>query len=453
MARRLTRSQDGRPAAPVRHVHLGLGNFFRAHVAWYTEHASDAADWGIVAFTGRSPGVAPEMEAQDGLYTLVVQGADGNDYQVISSVVTTHSGGDVPTLLEYFAAPATAVVTSSITEAGYCRGADGGLDEASEAVQADVAALREDRLADVRTAPGKFVAGLLVRRAADAGPITFCPCDNLPENGEMVARVIGDLAALAAPDLTPWIARNVGFVTTMVDRITPRPTPALHDAVLEDTGVDDPACVGTEPFAQWVLSGEFRAGRPAWETSGAQFVPDITPYETLKLRLLNGAHTLLAYVGPLRGHETVRDAMADPEVAGWVEQWWDLASEQLAVPADEVTAYRAALAERFANPAIRHLLAQIAADGSQKLGLRIVPALRAALDAGEDATGAERAVAAWALHLRGRGTAVNDVSAGLVTSFAKGELVDTVTAVCHYLGIQDPASLARIDGLAAEMAG
>lgn len=451
MARRLTRSQDGRPAAPVKIVHVGLGNFFRAHQAWYTETAADADQWGIAAFTGRSLGVAADMQEQEGLYTLVIQGAQGNEYQVISSVVATHSGGDVQSLLGYFASPDLAIVTSTVTEAGYIRNAQGGLDADNAGVQADIEALKSGALAAVTTAPGKFVAGLLTRRAADAGPLTFCPCDNVPDNGDMVEHVIRDLAAMVNPSLTAYIDENVGFVTTMVDRITPRPTDATREAVLADTGIDDPACVGTEPFVQWVLSGDFKAGRPAWETRGAQFVDDITPYETLKLWMLNGSHSLMAYAATIKGKETVFEAMSDPEIAGWVNAWWDVAAKHLPLPADEVVAYREALTDRFLNPNIKHLLAQIAGDGSQKIPIRIVPSLNAERAAGGAPVGAERAVAAWTLHLRGLGAPVNDFKADVVKPLGEGTLEEAVGKVCDYLGVSDESARASILALAQQL--
>ena len=293
MARRLSRSQDGRPVAPVRIVHLGMGNFFRAHQAMYTDRAPDAADWGIAAFTGRSLGIVPEMQKQDNLFTLVVQNPEGNDYQVISSLSATHSGTDVEQLLEYFRSPELAIVTSTITEAGYMPKPGGGLDADNPAVQADIEAIKAGNLADVKTAPGKFAAGLIVRREAGAGPITFCPCDNVPDNGEMVAHVVRDVAALVDPSLAAWVEENVGFATTMVDRITPSISEEALQAITGDTDVEDPAAVATEPFTEWVIAGDFKAGRPRWEDAGANFVDDITPHELRKLWLLNGSHSLM----------------------------------------------------------------------------------------------------------------------------------------------------------------
>jgi len=450
-ARHLSRSAgDGRPAAPVRLVHLGLGNFSRAHLAWYTEHAPDADAWGIAAFTGRSTALADAMAPQDGLYTLVTRAPDGDRYEVVSSISRVHAASDHAAWLGYLSSPDVAVVTLTVTEAGYLRGADGGIDADDIRVQADVAALRRDATAPVGTAPGRLVAGFLARRAAGAGPLAVVSSDNLPDNGAVVASVATGLAALVDSTLTGWIANNVSWVTTMVDRITPAPTADDRAGVLAATGVTDPAAVVTEPFAEWVLSGSFPAGRPAWELAGARFVEHIEPSEERKLWLLNGAHSLLAYAASIRGHETVADAVADPACRGWVEQWWDEASAHLRVPEDEVSAYRAALLERFENPQMRDLLARIAADGSQKLPVRIVPVLRRERAAGRPDTGAARAVAAWALHLRGAGAPVKDPLADDLSGLVHGSLDDAVSRVLIFLGIDADHELQeRVTALAA----
>jgi len=453
--RRLSRATDSRPAAPVRMVHLGVGNFFRAHQAWYTEHAGDAPDWGIAAFTGRSAAIAETLAPQEGLYTLVIQGPQGNDYEVIGSLSAVHAASDLKALRSYLADPAVVVVTSTVTEAGYVRAPGGGADLADPALAADIATLRENPTADgLTTLPGKLVAGLLARRAAhERAPITFVPCDNVSGNGEMIEAVLRDTAAAVDPTLGAWIDANCGFVTTMVDRITPRPTDADLEAVRRERGVDDPAVVVTEPFTEWVLSGAFPGGRPQWETSGARFVDDIEAFETRKLWLLNGSHSLMAYAATILGIETVYDAIRDERVRGWVEEWWDVAARHLPLPPEEIRSYRAALVERYENPAIRHLLAQIAADGSQKLPIRIVPALLADRAAGVMPTGAVRAVAAWVLHLRGLGAAVHDARADEVLPLVEGPLDTAVNRVLEWLGIDDrevaAAVLAEAESLTA----
>ena len=435
-ARHLSRDVAGRPPAPVRMVHLGVGNFFRAHAAWYTEHAPDAADWGIAAFTGRSAAVADTLAAQDGLYTLLVRGERGASPEVVSSLSAVHRGDDLEALRRYLADPAVAVVTTTVTEAGYRRTADGGLDVDSDEVSADIAALQQDPTSGVVvTTPGRLVAGLLARRASGGGALAIVPNDNVPDNGAMVARVVGELATRVDATLPAWIAGNVSFVTTMVDRITPRTTEADREEVLAATGFDDAAVVPTEPFSEWVLAGAFPAGRPRWEQAGARFVEDVRPFKQRKLWLLNGSHSLMAYAGSVLGHETVAEAVADPVVRSWVEQWWDTASAHLSLPPADIAEYRAALLDRYRNANIRHLLAQIAADGSQKIPIRAVPVVRAELATGRRPDGATRLVAAWVAHLRGHGAPVTDARAAEVTALAHGSVDDAAAAVVAWLDL------------------
>ncbi|HEX5205649.1 MAG TPA: mannitol dehydrogenase family protein [Actinoplanes sp.] len=391
----------------MRIVHVGLGNFFRAHQAWYTSVAPDAGEWPIAAFTGRSPGAAAALNAQHGRYTLLVRGPEHDEAEIIGAVRAAYASDDHQAWREHLAAPRTAVVTLTVTEAGYLRGAGGGLDERRAAD--DVSAWR--RGDPVRTVPGRLMAGLAERRISGAGPIAIVPCDNLPANGEAVARVLLDFTTLAEPALVPWIRDNVSFVTTMVDRITPRSTGEDVRAAAELTGFDDAVPVVTEPYTEWVLSGVFPAGRPAWEGGGARFVSDVTPHEQRKLLLLNGGHSLLAYAGSARGHETVADAVADPECRAWLAQWWDEAARYVPLPPAEIAAYRAALLTRFGNRRIRHTLAQIAADGSQKVPIRVLPVLRGEMAAGRIPPGAVRILAAWIDHLRGAGAPVDDAGA------------------------------------------
>lgn len=447
------RSGDGRPSAPVRIVHLGLGNFFRAHQAWYTEHAKDASRWGIAAFTGRSRRTADLMVEQDGLYTLLTRGADGDRTEVISSITAVHGADEHGAWLDYWSDPHLAIVTLTVTEAAYLRGPDGGLESARPDVTADVTALRADQRAPVRTVPGRLVAGLLARRAAEAGAVTLLPCDNLSENGPALELVVADLARAVDPSLLDWMAENVVVGTTMVDRITPATTEADTAEVLARTGRVDLAPVPTEPFSEWVIQAEFPKGRPHWETAGAKVVKDVVPFEQRKLWLLNGSHSLLAYAGSARGHETVADAIADPVLRGWVEEWWDEAQAHLPLDLAEVTAYRAALVERFENPAIRHALAQIAADGSQKLRVRAVPVLRAELAAGRVPRGAARLVAAWVAHLHGVGAPVVDARSAEVGALVGADVSSTAAAVLGYLDpdLRRPDLVAVVALLAEEI--
>lgn len=402
------------PRAPVRIVHLGLGAFHRAHQAWYTAHADPDHEWGIAAFTGRSPDAAETLARQDDVYTLLTRGAEGDHLETVESIVAAHDGGDTDALSDYLTRPEVTVVTLTVTEKGYRRGADGRLDVTDPDIAADICALGE-AFADRENPPGAIANGVLRtmparllwaldarRRALPDGTITLIPCDNLDDNGTALRSVVGDLAARTSPSLGAWIDAQVDVVSTSVDRITPRTTADDIDAVAAREGIRDEALVVTEPFHSWILSGRIRADRPRWEDAGASFVSDIEPFEQRKLWMLNGAHSLLASDGILRGHETVAEAIADPDCAALVRDLWDLAQRRLDASADRVgvdlglPAYRAALLERFANPAIVHRLRQIAADGSLKLRARIVEPVRRARAEGETGAAGIAAIAAWA---------------------------------------------------------
>jgi fructuronate reductase len=449
-AGRLSRAAGkGRPAAPVRLVHLGLGNFFRAHQAWYTERTPDAADWGYAAFTGRRGELADALNAQEGLYTLITRAADGDRFYMLGSISRAHAGADHEAWLGYLASTEVRAVTITVTEAGYVRGPDGGLDLDRDQVKADVEALRQDLGAVVRTAPARLVAGCAARRRADGGPLTIVSCDNLPGNGAVVSRVVHDLAELVHPGLADWIAESVATVTTMVDRITPKTTEEDLRTVREATGLDDRCPVGTEPFSEWVLSGRFPGGRPRWDAAGATITDDIEPYEHRKLWLLNGGHSLLAYAGSILGHQTVAEAVADETCRGWLEEWWSEASRHLDLPEADVAAYRHALLDRFGNPRMHHRLDQIAADGFQKLPVRILPTLRQERATGRLPHGAARVLAAWMCHLRGAGAPVNDARADQVVPLAAGPLPEAVPRV---LAALDPALTDDEDLVAAVLA-
>ena len=248
------------------------------------------------------------------------------------------------------------------------------------------------------------------------------------------------------PRLSTWIDEQDDFATSMVDRITPATTDQDRALVLDATGRWDAEPVPTEPFSEWVVSGRFPAGRPRWEDAGAQLVDDVGPFEQRKLRLLNGSHSLLAYAGSIRGHDTIDEAITDSTCRAWVEQYWDEAGRRLELPDDEIAAYRSALLERFSNPRVRHRLAQIAADGSTKLVIRILPTIRAERAAGRLPTGCAIAIAAWVLHLRGRSVPVNDTGADAAQAAASnGALGVAVPAVLDLLG----AGLGAADALVA----
>ncbi|MDQ0680219.1 fructuronate reductase [Arthrobacter pascens] len=394
-------SRQLRPSAkgPVRIVHLGLGAFHRSHQAWYTHQASDAADWGIAAFTGRRPDAALALAEQDGLFTVVERADGGDSFTVVSSIVEAVDGADVQRLADLVAAPTTGVVTLTITEAAYRLGSDGHLGRTASDVVADLALLASGS-GNPTTPVGRLVLALAARRAAGAGPLAVVCCDNLSNNGTVAHNAVVGMAGAWDAGLAGWIDANISFVSTSVDRITPRTTDADLAAVQAACGYRDNSPVVAEPFSNWILSGEFPGGRPRWEDAGAVFVADIEPYENRKLWLLNGAHSLLAYAGLLRGHTTVAQALADPLCLQAVEKFWDEAEANLSGPEGnaaelQIPAYRAALLARFSNARIAHHLAQIAMDGSTKLRMRAVPVLQAERAAGRSGTAAALMIAAW----------------------------------------------------------
>lgn len=396
-----------RRVAPVRIVHLGLGAFHRAHQAWYTQLADPERQWGIAAFTGRSPQVADELEAQDCLFTVIERSASGDEATIVGSIVEAHDGADLDRLVELLGAEQTAIVTLTVTEPGYRLDADGEPDASDQAVSVDFDLLRTAfsgggplTAARPSTALGRLLLGLEARRRSGAGPIAIVPCDNVADGGALVRHAMLALAGRVDPDLATWVAGQVSFVSASVDRITPRPTPEDRATAAALTGFADAAPVVTEPFTDWVLSGDFPAGRPAWELAGARFVDDLEPYEQRKLRLLNGAHSLLAYAGPLRGHDTVAEAIGDAQCRAWVEEYWDETERHL--PAElGLAAYRSALLDRFDNARIEHRLQQIALEGATKLRVRIVSTLLAERRDGRSGTASLRVIAAWLRAVQG----------------------------------------------------
>ncbi|MDR6414299.1 mannitol dehydrogenase family protein [Pseudarthrobacter sulfonivorans] len=452
----LNRTLHTAPKPPVRIVHLGLGAFHRSHQAWYTSQAGDAADWGIAAFTGRRPDAAVALAGQDGLFTVVERADSGDSFAVVGSIVEAVDGADVTRLAELVAAPSTAMVTLTVTEAAYRLGADGQLDTKAPDVEADLALLASGS-GNPTTPLGRLVFALAARRTAGAGPIAVVCCDNLANNGTVARNAVAGLAAAWDADLAAWVEANVSFVSTSVDRITPRTTEADIAAVEAACGYRDNSPVVAEPFTSWVLSGEFPAGRPRWEDAGAVFVDHIEPFENRKLWLLNGAHSLLAYSGQLRGHTTVADALADAECRKAVEGFWDEAEVNLSGAAAgassggadlQIPAYRDALLARFSNARIAHHLAQIAMDGSTKLRMRAVPVLLAERAQGRSGVAAARMIAAW-IDFSAAAETFHDPLAAEVAEANKLEGTQRVRAL---LALVDPA-LAADDAVVELVAG
>ncbi|MHA6617857.1 mannitol dehydrogenase family protein [Pseudonocardia sp. DLS-67] len=378
-------------------VHLGIGAFHRAHQAVFTEEAVAAAggDWGICGVTQRSRGVLDQLQPQDGLYSVLVRGED-TSLRVAGAVrdllFAAEEGERLQALL---AAPGTRLVTLTVTEKGYRHDpATGRLRRADPDVAADLAGQGPPR-----TVVGQLVRGLQARRAADAGPITLLSCDNLPANGDVLRGLVMDFCAAlpGGESLASWVAGSVSFPSSMVDRIVPATTDEDRAEAARLLGFEDRGVVVTEPFRQWVVEDRFAAGRPAWERAGAVLTGDVAPYEAMKLRLLNGSHSTLAYLGALAGHAHVADAMADPGIAGVVAHLMaDDVEPTLAVPDGyDVAAYQRELIDRFHNPALRHRTVQIAMDGTQKLPQRLLGTIADRLAAGAEPRYACLGVAAW----------------------------------------------------------
>lgn len=408
-------------AVPVGIVHLGIGAFHRAHQAVYTDDALALAGgaWGICGVSLRSADVRDRMNPQDGLYTVVEKARTGVRYRVIGSVrEVLFRGDELDAILARMAAPATRIVSLTITEKGYCHDpASGELNVAHPDVVHDLALPAEPV-----TAVGLVVLALEHRRARDAGPLTVLCCDNLQQNGRLVAGIVSAYARARDPALAAWIAANVSFPCTMVDRIVPATTESDLAEVNRALGLLDAAPVVCEPFLQWVIAGDFVAGRPEWERAGAQFVADVAPFEAMKLRLLNASHSMLAYLGFLAGHETIWQVAAQPDFAALMRALMEEVTPTLALPAAvDLPAYKAALVERFGNPALPHRTQQIAMDGSQKLPQRLLDTVRDNLAAGRPIACAALAVAAWMRYVSGVDEAGREirVSDPLAADFAR----------------------------------
>jgi fructuronate reductase len=430
-------------------VHLGVGAFHRAHQAVYTQAAMVATGergWGICGVSQRSPDVVTQLRPQDGLYTVVERSARSS-YAVMAPLRDVlFAGDDTDALLERLANPGTHVVTITVTEKGYRH------DPASRRLRIDDAEVRADAQGGPpRTVVGQLVRGFQRRARGGGGPVTVVCCDNLPSNGRTLGRLVEDfcglLAEREASATAHWIAENVRFPSTMVDRIVPATTAADRRDVAQALGVEDCGAVVTEPFSQWVIEDCFAAPRPAWERAGAILTADVTPYETMKLRLLNGPHSALAYLGLLAGYEYVSDFMAVDTVARYVRSLMDAdATPTLAIPDGfDVVGYKDELVGRFENPALQHRIAQISMDGSQKLPQRLLGTIRERRRAGALPRHAALAVAAWMRVVSarqsdvGRPLAVDDplaapVAAALSGASTPANVVDALLGLDEVFG-------------------
>ena len=402
--------------------HRGIGAFHRAHQAMYTDAvlADVGGPWGICGVSLRSAGVRDRLVPQEGLYTSIEKSPAGVRRRVVGSVreVLFH-GDEAEAVMRRMAAPATQVISLTVTEKGYCHEpATGRLDVRHPDIVHDLA--HPD---DPRSVVGLLVAALAERRRTHGAPVTIVCCDNLTQNGAFVQGLVASYATLADPELAQWIDREVAFPSTMVDRIVPATTSqdiADNDAAL---GLRDEAPVVHEPFSQWVIEDRFAGARPAWDAAGALFVEDVDEYEKMKLRLLNASHSALAYLGFLAGYEYVYEVAAQPDFIAYMRRLMrDEVVPTLTQPAGiDLAAYQESLVTRFANPALPHRTQQIAMDGSQKLPQRILGTIRDDIAAGRRIHFAALAVAGWMRYVYGedeQGRRI-DVSDPMAPTFAQ----------------------------------
>ena len=376
-------------------VHLGIGAFHRAHQAAVFDAALAAGDdrWGIVGVSLRSAGVRDQMVPQDGLYTLLVRDGETQSARIIGAVQTVLVAPEDPAaVVDALASPDVHIVTLTVTEKGYkLDPATGRLIADDPAVAADLAGLDAPQ-----TAPGFVVAGLARRRAAGLPPFTAISCDNLPHNGRRLEQAVLAIARAHDSALAEWIAAEGAFPQTMVDRIVPATTPDDVAALAGLLGVEDRAMVKTEPFTQWVIEDNFAGPRPDFAALGVQLTQSVPPWEDAKLRLLNGAHSGIAYLGGLAGIDFVHQVVGRADGARFVEALWDEAQAMLSPPPElDLAAYRRELMARFTNSALQHRTRQIAMDGSQKLPQRLLATIAARADAGLSSPVLTLAVAAW----------------------------------------------------------
>ena len=376
-------------------VHLGIGAFHRAHQAVVFDDALASGDlrWGVLGASLRSPGVRDQLNPQDGLYTLVVRDGAEEHLRVIGAGRGVLVGPEGPAALVAAMAEADVhIVTLTVTEKGYrLDPATGDLLLDDPDVAADLAEITAPR-----TAPGFIVAALQARKAAGLKPFTVISCDNIPHNGKRIRAGVVAMARHLDPLLADWIEAEGAFPQTMIDRIVPATTPDDVARLTARLGVEDQGMVKAEPFTQWVIEDWFAGERPDFAAFGVQLTDAVEPWEDAKLRLLNGSHSALAYLGALSGHEHVHEAVAVPAFRTFVEALWDEAQTTLSPPPGlDVAAYRDELMARFSNSALMHRTRQIAMDGSQKLPQRLLAGAAERLESGQGIEAMALGVAAW----------------------------------------------------------
>ncbi|HAT3902917.1 TPA: mannitol dehydrogenase family protein [Citrobacter koseri] len=387
----------------TRIVHFGFGAFHRAHQALLTDRVLNAqgGDWGICEislFSGDR--LMSQLREQNHLYTVLEKGANGNQAIIVGVVKECLNAklDSLADIIEKFCEPQVAIVSLTITEKGYCIDpATGSLDVSNPRIIHDM-----QHPTEPHSAPGILVEALHRRRERGLSPFTVLSCDNIPDNGHVVKNAVLGMAEKRAAELAAWIQQHVSFPGTMVDRIVPAATEESLDEITRELGVADPCAISCELFIQWVIEDNFVAGRPQWEVAGVQMVDDVLPWEQMKLRMLNGSHSFLAYLGYLAGFQHISDCMQD---SAFREAAYRLMMNEqaptLRITNVDLSRYAASLIERFANPALKHRTWQIAMDGSQKLPQRMLEGIREHLARGSDWPLLALGVAGWMRYVSG----------------------------------------------------
>jgi mannitol 2-dehydrogenase len=387
-------------------VHVGVGGFHRAHQAMYHDRLMNqgtALDWGIcgVGVMPEDLGMKQVLDAQDGLYTLVLKHNDGTwEPRIIGSIVQyLYAPDDPEAVIEKMAAPSTRIVSLTITEGGYnVSDTTGEFEKDNPDVARDL-----EPGAVPRTAFGLITEALRRRWRRGLGPFTVMSCDNLPGNGHLSKTVFTAFARLRLPELGDWVERETRFPNSMVDRITPATTDADRAKVRDRFGIEDQWPVVCEPYAQWVLEDAFGAGRPPYERAGVQVVGDVEPYELMKLRLLNGSHQAMAYFAYLCGYRLVHEAAQDPEFRAFLLGYMnEEATPTLPpVPGVDLAEYRHTLIERFSNPQVRDTIARLCAESSDRIPKWLLPVVRQQLATSGEIRRSAAVVASWARYAEG----------------------------------------------------
>ncbi|WP_105901348.1 mannitol dehydrogenase family protein [Vibrio gangliei] len=415
--------------AQVGIVHLGFGAFHRAHQALITDVTMKelGGDWKIVGVNNwraagkpiPETGTEQEFAQQDNLYTVAVGENESVSLEVIGAVEEVLFSNQVEKILAYMTSESVKIVSLTITEKGYCHHPSSGrLDVNHPLVVHDLANIDEPH-----SAIGFLVAALKIRKEQGITPFTPLTCDNLPENGHVLKQVVLDFAEQLEPELATWIRDNVQFPCSMVDRIVPQTTEQDIAAISKQLGADDQCCVSTEPFLQWVIEDKFNNERPLWEQtsiSNILLTDDVIPFENMKLRLLNGTHSSIAYLGYLAGYQTVANTIADPDFKTFIRYLMDKEiSPSVHVQGIDLEAYKDQLIERYQNTALQHRTWQIAMDGSQKLPQRFLQTIQYGVEHNVSTPGLALAVAAWMKYVSGvdeRGAAI-DVRDPMASNF------------------------------------